>query len=1361
MNVRNKIIIFLFLGCALLAHSAFAATVVAASDASASSKASAQIVCDGNSDQVELNNALAGGGEVILTEGTFFTSGTVFTKGGNTFRGQGPDKTVLSMAGDYAARVDIAQPDVTVSNMKITQRGWLMITTSRVKVHDVTIQDSKKTAPTVNGMFFVWADGRVCEDIEFVRCKAIDVGSTGFNLNGQRSPRVNRNIRFEDCLALRCGNAGSGKIWAVGFDFHEGADLYDLVVNNCRAEDCWESGFYFEPNFYNGEDPNTAIPVQVNSRVSNCVAVNNGWRNTEPTRFYMTGYYLSCGVTLTNCIALNSKNNGFWVWQGAKDVILNGCTDDGSDKAFQVRTGSNLRFNDCISMNARTYALYMWGSQGVVFDNFRIINPKKSSGAVSLGLREDHPNDPWPVTGCTLDILLTGADPNTLIRYYNANNNVITINGDPAPIPTVTITPLTTGPTGPPTVTPPTSIPTTIGTLPPSVGNGTVPGVIELEDYDGGGEGAGYHDTTPINEGGAYRQDGVDIEMANDEGSYAVGYTRPSEWLQYTVIVAKAGTYDVLFRAATPNSGTSFKISVDGSEKATVSVPNTGSWDAYTNVATQVTLPAGKHVIRITTNGYHNLCCMKFTEAGTTTVVPTVTPTSVPTGGTGAAIPGLIEAENYNNGGEGVAYHDTTPGNSGGAYRTDDVDIEMASSEGSYVVGWVRSGEWLKYSVNVAQAGVYDVSFRVSSQQPDGSFRMQLDGSDVCTVMVPNTGSYGSYTTVVQQVSLPAGAHTLRLYFNGYTNVNWVKFQASIPYVQTPTPTGTTPALPTTGQGLVLPVPVPVVYGHGLIPGVVEAEDFNTGGQGVAYYDTTSSNFGGAYRNEDVDIELVEGEGGPVVCWIRPGEWLKYTVNVVQTNDYAVTFRVSSPNENTQMRLQVDGATAATITVPKTGSYDSYTNVTQKVRLNGGPHIMRLVLGGYQNINYMAFVPAGSASVSMDPEPTMTANATPPAATLTPAATATVPINATPPVPTVNATAPTPTNTSTPTPSPAETTPGANATEPVPTPSGTAMPPALEGNATPEATPTPIATPTPEATLTPVASPTPLASSTPAPGPTVTETAVAPVTPGVEPTTPVSPSAPNETAAAPTPTMAPSLPVTEPTGAEETATAVPTPDANVTGTATPVVTATATPVAVTETPTPTATATEEPVPPRSLVQVASTDRNLSTFLSAVATAGLTTTLEGVGPYTVFAPTDAAFEALPPAARAELLSNRTLLAEVLGNHVAEGCLDAANITRMSTIRMLQGDPVPVMVKPDGRIAIGNATVNQTDIQAGNGILHVIDAVILPPGAIPTPTTVPVTTTAAGTTAAQATATRLATPTVPGDLKPSTTATRIAT
>src|SRR5215813_8653317 len=71
--------------------------------------------------------------------------------------------------------------------------------------------------------------------------------------------------------------------------------------------------------------------------------------------------------------------------------------------------------------------------------------------------------------------------------------------------------------------------------------------------------------------------------------------------------------------------------------------------------------------------------------------------------GTPAAIPGQINAENFDNGGEGVAYHDTTAGNSGGQYRNTGVDIE-SSSEGAYDVGWTAPGEWLNYTASVAAA---------------------------------------------------------------------------------------------------------------------------------------------------------------------------------------------------------------------------------------------------------------------------------------------------------------------------------------------------------------------------------------------------------------------------------------------------------------------------------------------------------------------------------------------------------------------------------------------------------------------------------------------------------------------------------
>ena len=136
---------------------------------------------------------------------------------------------------------------------------------------------------------------------------------------------------------------------------------------------------------------------------------------------------------------------------------------------------------------------------------------------------------------------------------------------------------------------------------------------------------------------------------------------------------------------------------------------------------------------------------------------------STPFSGTPSAIPGTIQIENFDNGGEGVAYHDVSGGNSGGALRSTDVDIERASS-GGYDVGWVSAGEWLNYSVNVAAAGTYTVSFRVASPGPGGTFHLTMNGADVTgRISVPNTGDWQAWQTVTATATLNAGAQVARL----------------------------------------------------------------------------------------------------------------------------------------------------------------------------------------------------------------------------------------------------------------------------------------------------------------------------------------------------------------------------------------------------------------------------------------------------------------------------------------------------------------------------------------------------------------------------------------------------------------------
>ena len=129
-------------------------------------------------------------------------------------------------------------------------------------------------------------------------------------------------------------------------------------------------------------------------------------------------------------------------------------------------------------------------------------------------------------------------------------------------------------------------------------------------------------------------------------------------------------------------------------------------------------------------------------------------------------MPGRIEAENYDKGGEGVAYHDATPTNPDGIYRNDGVDLQLANDTGGgYKVKTAVAGEWLKYTVNVASARTYAIDVRVSSSGAGGTFHVEVDGVNVTGAMtVPNTGGWNAWSTVTKTgVSLTAGQHVVRL----------------------------------------------------------------------------------------------------------------------------------------------------------------------------------------------------------------------------------------------------------------------------------------------------------------------------------------------------------------------------------------------------------------------------------------------------------------------------------------------------------------------------------------------------------------------------------------------------------------------
>jgi uncharacterized surface protein with fasciclin (FAS1) repeats len=133
-----------------------------------------------------------------------------------------------------------------------------------------------------------------------------------------------------------------------------------------------------------------------------------------------------------------------------------------------------------------------------------------------------------------------------------------------------------------------------------------------------------------------------------------------------------------------------------------------------------------------------------------------------------------------------------------------------------------------------------------------------------------------------------------------------------------------------------------------------------------------------------------------------------------------------------------------------------------------------------------------------------------------------------------------------------------------------------------------------------------------------------------------------------------------------------------------------------------------------IVDVAAGNPDFSTLVAAVKAAGLVDTLKGSGPFTVFAPTNAAFAKIPKAKLDALLKDKAALTKVLTYHVIPGKVMAADVVKLKNgtkVKTVQGSTITVKVKPG--VMVNNARVIKTDVGASNGVIHVIDTVILPP------------------------------------------------
>ncbi|MBO4827703.1 MAG: endo-1,4-beta-xylanase [Prevotella sp.] len=416
------------------------------------------------------------------------------------------------------------------------------------------------------------------------------------------------------------------------------------------------------------------------------------------------------------------------------------------------------------------------------------------------------------------------------------------------------------------------------------------------------------------------------------------------------------------------------------------------------------------------------------------------------------SLPGTIQAENFDEGPEGIAYHDSDNTNEGNTnYRSNSGGVDIVTGNGGYAIGYTNSGEWLEYTVNVKEAGNYSFDATVSSGSTSSSFSLSLntdDGLKQLTDAIPvpcvTANDWNTYRTVHGRLSIPleAGKQIIRLNITGSScNIDKIVFKhinidnnmnVSISANPSPATVGEATKIKVNASSssstvksvriyfdnvLQTTLSSPFEYNYTpankgtynvsaiavdannkeskivrmtltvngkrtpykgviAIPGTIEAENFDKGGEGFTYHDSDSQDEGGAnYRSDSEGVDVVRGGSGYALGYTAGNEWYEYSVNVTEGGEYSYEAYASSGNDNTAFSLSISNNGSLTklcdVNVGNTGSWDTYKTITGKLNRNltMGQQIFRITItGAYCNIDKITLkcTKSGVTTVLMD-----------------------------------------------------------------------------------------------------------------------------------------------------------------------------------------------------------------------------------------------------------------------------------------------------------------------------------------------------------------------------------------------------------
>ncbi len=333
---------------------------------------------------------------------------------------------------------------------------------------------------------------------------------------------------------------------------------------------------------------------------------------------------------------------------------------------------------------------------------------------------------------------------------------------------------------------------------------------------------------------------------------------------------------------------------------------------------------AGSYTItaRVTDNG------SLTTTSAAVTITVTNPVTQSPYTGSPIPLPGKIEAENFDLGGQGIAYHDVDVVNSGGAYRSSEgVDIEANNDGGAgYNVGWTAAGEWLEYTVNVATAGTYSAQFRIASTATGKSMHIERNGQNITGVVsIPNTNGWTTWQTVtISNITMTQGQQVLRVVFDtDGINLNHVVFNSSTPVNQLPNVSITSPV---SNTSFIAPATITINANASDPDGTVSKVEFYNGA--TLLNTDTSSPYSFAWANVAVGTYTITARATDNAGAVRTSTAVVVSVTSSNPVNQLPTVSLTSPSNNASFNAP------ASITISATAS-DADGSVTKVEFYNG------------------------------------------------------------------------------------------------------------------------------------------------------------------------------------------------------------------------------------------------------------------------------------------------------------------------------------------------------------------------------------------------------------------------------------------